>query len=220
MAENLNVIYGESTDLNDFFEEYFNQGWDEKKELRKAKRADYATKLGLPNEPGSFSSMMFGTRINQSVNAVRKAHWAKCQKSLRNQLISNSLSAIGLPDNGIDNRKLERIPSEFWIVGEPDFEANSASDGVKSFVHVRTVSDRFERTWNATERIVEAILHEKKLHEANTGSSWWLVTRKDRISNCRAFIKNTHGINTLKTHGYSAKNFDKQFTIIRTETMG
>jgi hypothetical protein len=99
MDENLNVIYGESTDLKDFFEQLCNQDWDEKKEIQKAKRADYATKLKLPSDPGTFSSMLFGMRISQKVNARQEAHWAKCQKELRNQLISNSLSAIGLPAN-------------------------------------------------------------------------------------------------------------------------
>jgi hypothetical protein len=218
MAENLNAIYGDSTDLKGFLEQLFNQNWDAKKEQRKAARAHpKATVVPGSTLSGVNASMRFMLYGN-AIRDAHKAHEQHCRSELRNQLISNSLSAIGLPANGDPKRKLERIAPEFWITAEPDYENNSASDATKSYEHIRIVTDRYERVMNATQHIAEAIRHEAKLHKTNTGTSWWQIPRKDRISNCRAFIKNTYGINTLKTRGYSEKNFDKQFTIIRSES--
>ena len=219
MDENLNIIYGESADLKDFFERLFDQDWDIKKQQKKAERAHPADKLESGNTLSQLNSSMRVFLIGNTYRDAYQAHEANCLSDLRNQLISQSLNALGVLVTGDDHILLKRIPAEFWITAETSVANNSASNASLSFERIRIVSNRYEKTMTASEHIIEAIRHEKRLHEASKPTQWWGVKRKKRIDNCRAFIKNNFGINTLKDEGYSDRHFDKFFTKFRSGTM-
>lgn len=219
MDEELSVIYAESTDLNAFFEVLFSQQWDEKKERKKAKRKGYPKRLNLNNSLDNFTSMLADINVNTAVKEARRELLEKAQAEFTNQLISNSISAIGFVKSEDGKRQLVRIPNLFWVTATANLEDNSARDDGERFEHIRIVSDRYDRTMTASEQIQEAIRHEKKFHEANTGKLWWGVKRKDRIAKYRAFIKSTFGINTLKADGYSDKHFDKYDNKFRSKTI-
>lgn len=219
MAEDLNVIYAESTDLDAFFGLFFSQQWDEKKEFKKAKRNGYPTGLNSRSTLDNFARMLADVNLNAAVKEARRELLAKVRSEFKNQLISNSISAIGFVKDAEGARRLERIPNLFWVTALANFEDNSACDDEDRYNHIRIVSDRYDRNMNASEHIIEAIRHEKKLHEAESGKSWWGVKRKDRIAKYRAFIKSTFGINTLKADGYSVRHFDKYDNKFRSKSM-
>ncbi len=219
MHENITQLYGESIDIKAFFDIQFQKTWNEKRELKKAKRANPIKESDLNHPLSGITNMLSDSIIRQAYSAAKAQNEQQTWNNLRDQLISNSVVAIGLRafDEGI--KTPVRIAPEVWIEAEVDIENNLAQSDFETFTHIRILSDLYERELLPHEHIIIAIRHLKNLHETKTGQQWWGVQRKTRIKDCREFIKQTFGVNTLKDDGYSPKHFDKYFSKFRSQSM-